>query len=74
VAELEDTLCRTPPRPPPKFEEWLLEHDFRSVIEKCVSQVVLSQGDNPCKEIAELFLSYAPQEPSTTAETQPADC
>jgi len=42
-----------------KVEEWLLQHELRSVLQQCVSQVVLTQGDDPFKELADMLLQYS---------------
>jgi len=42
-----------------KVEEWLMEHDIRSVLQQYVSQVVLNQGEKPFEELAALLQAHS---------------
>jgi len=43
-----------------KVEEFLLKHDLRSILQQCVSQVVINQGENPVQELADLLSAHVP--------------
>jgi hypothetical protein len=41
-----------------QVEEFLMQHDLRSVLQQYVSQVVLTQGEKPFEELANLLLAH----------------
>jgi len=56
-----------------KVEEWLLQHELRSVLQQSVSQVVLNQGENPFQELAEMLLNHARGDAAGAAAVEVAE-